>query len=152
MLPQQVPLFVKKWNLSIHPKQIHQEFHRGRIHPVTSPTKILTMMHLVTWCSRISFIINIFLRQPMDGYEYVPHGSTFPNSLGFPVGASVNRLTGRLYNPMDFQNGNKFLARQPLQPFLLQHLLQQQHQQQLAKCKLCFLNCGRTSILPLCIF
>ena len=71
----------------------------------------------------------------MDGYEYVPHGSAFPNSLGYPVGASMNRLTSRLYNPIDFQNGNKFLARQPLQPFFLQQLLHQQQQQQLAKRK-----------------
>ncbi|KAH9284076.1 hypothetical protein ECG_03295 [Echinococcus granulosus] len=69
--------------------------------------------------------------QPMDSYDYVSHGVPLRNSLGFPVGTGVNRIGSRVFNPMEFQNGNKFLTHQPLQPFILQRILQQQ---QLVKC------------------
>ncbi|VDK31752.1 unnamed protein product [Taenia asiatica] len=69
--------------------------------------------------------------QPMDNYDYVSCGVPLGNSMGLPVSTGTNRMGSRFFNPMEFQNGNNFLMRQPLQPFLLQQILQQQ---QLAKC------------------
>ncbi|CDS35629.1 hypothetical protein EmuJ_000333100 [Echinococcus multilocularis] len=69
--------------------------------------------------------------QPVDSYDYFSHGVPLRNSLGFPVGTGVNRIGSRVFNPMEFQSGNKFLTHQSLQPFILQQILQQQ---QLVKC------------------
>lgn len=69
----------------------------------------------------------------MDGYDYISQAVPLCNFMGFPIGTGANRIGSRFLNPMEFQNGSKFLTRQPLQPFLLQQIFQQQ---QLAKCKL----------------
>ncbi|KAL5970897.1 hypothetical protein TSMEX_001373 [Taenia solium] len=88
------------------------------------------------------------IMQPMDDYDYVTRGVPLGNSMGLPVGTGANRIGSRFFNPMEFQNGNSFLMRQPLQPFLLQQILQQQQLAKYSALQLLNLRNSTVGLLP----
>ncbi|KAL5109231.1 hypothetical protein TcWFU_007613 [Taenia crassiceps] len=86
--------------------------------------------------------------QPMDGYDCTTRGVPLCSSVGFPVGTGANRIGSRFFNSMELQNGNKFLTHQPLQPFLLQQILQQQQLAKYSALQLLNLRNSTAGLLP----